>query len=179
MAAVRLTDLINEVVQPHRDFGIKLEINRHASVLEEKEIPLVKRLPGVLYGLGNILENAIDFARAKVDITIAWDEDAILIKIVDDGPGFREAVAARLGEPYVTSRASKPGRKKQQIEGGGLGLGIFIAKTLLERSGAKIDFSNRTGQHKGAIVTILWPTEALIFKSTQNSATNLTEIHAN
>ena len=179
MAAVRLTDLINEVVQPHRDFGIELEINRHASVLEEKEIPLVKRLPGVLYGLGNILENAIDFARAKVDITIAWDEDAILIKIVDDGPGFREAVAARLGEPYVTSRASKPGRKKQQIEGGGLGLGIFIAKTLLERSGAKIDFSNLTGQHKGAIVTILWPTEALIFKSTQNSATNPTEIHAN
>ncbi|MEP1444106.1 MAG: ActS/PrrB/RegB family redox-sensitive histidine kinase [Hyphomicrobiales bacterium] len=176
MAAVRFTDLVNEIVEPHRDFGIELEINRHASVAEQEDIPLVKRLPGVLYGLGNILENAVDFAHSKVDITIAWDDDAILIKIEDDGPGFSETVAARLGEPYVTSRAQKSRRKNHPIEGGGLGLGIFIAKTLIERSGAKIEFSNRTGSTRGANVTVLWPPEALLFKSKTNSAMETVEI---
>lgn len=164
MTAIRLTDLIKEVVEPHRNFGIELEINHQSSGLEQEDIPIVKRLSGVVYGLCNILENAVDFAHAKVDITIAWDDDAILITITDDGPGFPETVVTRLGEPYVTHRRKNLNRENQSIEGGGLGLGIFIAKTLLERSGAKLGFSNHAEKSKGAIVTILWPTEAILFE---------------
>jgi two-component system sensor histidine kinase RegB len=60
----------------------------------------------------------------------------------------------RIGEPYVTSRR----RRRMNVNGvaGGLGLGFFIAKTLLERSGASLDFANRALPDRGAVIKIRW-----------------------
>lgn len=109
---------------------------------------------GLLYGLGNLLDNAAQFAVAKVYITITWQGNAFTISITDDGKGFLPELIARLGEPYLTSRASD--EDADPAAPGGLGLGIFIAKTLLERTGAKLQFLNTlpTGH---ARVVVHWP----------------------
>jgi two-component system sensor histidine kinase RegB len=112
------------------------------------------RNPAILYGLGNLLENAIDFARERVLVGTQWNEETIEVTISDDGPGFAPEILDRIGEPYVTSR------KRNANESGelaaGLGLGVFIAKTLLERSGATLAFENRSVPERGAIVTVRW-----------------------
>ena len=70
------------------------------------------------------------------------------------GPGYSPDVIDRLGEPYVTTRRADA---QPVAEYGGLGLGIFIAKTLLERSGARLQLANRRAPEKGALVTVEWP----------------------
>ena len=107
----------------------------------------------MLYGLGNIVENAVDFAKERVDLAVKWTDEDVLITIADDGPGFAPEIIERLGEPYVTSR---PARRSEDNDESGFGLGFFIAKTLLERSGATLTFENKTGMESGAIVEIHW-----------------------
>ena len=78
------------------------------------------------------------------------------ITILDDGPGFPPDIIGRLGEPYITHRRPRdPGQP-----GGGLGLGFFIAKTLLERSGAAMALANRPPPETGATVRLVWPRDA-------------------
>jgi two-component system sensor histidine kinase RegB len=87
-------------------------------------------------------------------VVTEWDDATLEITITDDGPGFAPDVLARIGEPYVTTRRRKPdGKDDQPI---GLGLGFFIAKTLLERSGAAITFANQLTPKHGAIVKLRW-----------------------
>jgi len=86
-------------------------------------------------------------------LTGDWSDDEIILSIVDDGPGFDAAVRDRLGEPYVTARPEKK-------RAGGLGLGLFISKTLLERTGARVRFANQT--QGGAIVSMRWPKHAIL-----------------
>ena len=98
------------------------------------------------------MENAVDFASTRVIIEASWNEEIVELSIGDDGPGFAPEIMARIGEPYVTSRADSGSDE----EPSGLGLGFFIAKTLLERSGATISFTNRKAPEHGAIVTLRW-----------------------
>ena len=107
----------------------------------------------LLFGLGNLIENAAAFAKTRVDVDAEWNDDIITVTITDDGPGFPSEHLDRLGEPYFTTR-----RSGADEQGGGLGLGIFIAKTLLERTGARLAFRNTPD---GASVEIVWPREAL------------------
>ena len=144
-----LPALIEEVVAPHRNFGIEIGVNLPA----DETTPLGARNPAILYGLGNILENAVDFARERVEVTADWDDDEISLIISDDGPGFAPEVMSRIGEPYVRSRRR---RRMYASDDTGLGLGFFIAKTLLERSGATLTFVNRPFPRRGAVVTIRW-----------------------
>jgi len=116
--------------------------------------PVGRRNPGVLYGLGNLVENAVDFARQTVRITAYWNGDEIAVTIMDDGPGFPPEVLARLGDPYLTTRGR---RAAVDTDRPGLGLGVFIAKTLLERSGAKVGFENGA---TGAVARVVWPRAA-------------------
>ena len=118
--------------------------------------PVVPRTAGLLYGLGNLIDNAAQFARQGVTIDASWDRVAVTIVITDDGPGFPVDLMARLGEPYLTTRP----RNAEGVEPGGLGLGIFIAKTLLERSGATLTFTNETPTGH-AQVKVEWPRHAL------------------
>jgi two-component system sensor histidine kinase RegB len=146
-----LSALIEEVVSPHRNFGVNIDVGTPPARGEE---PVGARNPAILYGLGNLLENAVDFARARVTVGAQWNEDAIEVTISDDGPGFAPDIMERIGEPYVTSR--KRTANSTEDTSGGLGLGFFIAKTLLERSGAALTFANRAAPENGAIVTVRW-----------------------
>jgi two-component system, sensor histidine kinase RegB len=83
----------------------------------------------------------------------------VQITIVDDGPGFSPDVIDQLGDPYITTRGNRLAQKGN-VEHGGLGLGIFIAKTLLERSGARLRHANRKAPEAGAFVTVEWPRTA-------------------
>jgi two-component system sensor histidine kinase RegB len=146
-----LSTLIEETVAPHRDFGIDIKTRIEAAGDHE---PVGMRNPAILYGVGNILENAVDFARSAVEVNAWWDRDSVEIVIADDGPGIVPDILKRIGEPYLSRR-----RNAGDAQGGrtGLGLGIFIARTLLERTGAKVSFKNRKFPEHGAVVRSLWP----------------------
>jgi two-component system, sensor histidine kinase RegB len=146
---VPLPALIEEVVAPHRNFGIAIDV-----AMQQDTPPMGARNPAILYGLGNLLENAVDFAQTRVEVTSDWSNEDVAVTISDDGPGFAPAVMDRIGEPYV--RSSKRRRMNAGGETTGLGLGFFIAKTLLERSGASIDFENRTFPDRGAVIRVHW-----------------------
>jgi two-component system sensor histidine kinase RegB len=128
-----LAALMEEVAAPYRNFGVRIDARITGDASPE---PVVARNPAVLYGLGNLVENAVDFAGAIVSLAANWTEDNVEISITDDGPGFAPEIIARIGEPYVTSR---PDLDKED-QPSGLGLGFFIAKTLLERAGATLSF---------------------------------------
>src|SRR5882724_1835538 len=149
-----LSHLLEDAIAPHRDFGITISIEQNGEGPE----PVAGRNPGLLYGLGNFVDNAVDFAKSEVRIAAEWTEDLVKISIVDDGPGFSPEVIDQIGEPYITTRrAGNPGPvERGNVEHGGLGLGIFIAKTLLERSGAKLRLANRKTPETGAFVSIEW-----------------------
>jgi len=145
-----LSHLLEDVVGPQRNFGVTVTVTPQGADAE----PFCTRNPGILYGLGNLVENAVDFARHAVQIDARWTRDWVTVTINDDGPGFAADIVSRLGEPYVTSRGS--GRRAKSELGSGLGLGLFIAKTLLERSGAVVTTSNASTPHTGAVVTVSW-----------------------
>jgi len=147
-----LSALIEEVVAPHRNFGIAIDVTAASAAGAE---PVSVRNPAILYGLGNLLENAVDFARTRVVIATRWDDEIAEVVISDDGPGFAPEIMDRIGEPYVTSRRRDPNDSDDEAAAG-LGLGFFIAKTLLERSGATLDLENRALPERGAIITLRW-----------------------
>jgi len=146
---LKLSALIEEVVGPHRNFGVAIDVVLASDRASE---PLGAHNPAIVYGLGNLVENAVDFARGRVEVAARWSDEDVVLTITDDGPGFAPEVMHRIGEPYVTSR----GRSGHDGETAGLGLGFFIAKTLLERSGAVLGFVNRPPPHHGAAVTVRW-----------------------
>ncbi|MGA8948861.1 MAG: ActS/PrrB/RegB family redox-sensitive histidine kinase [Pseudolabrys sp.] len=148
---MRLTALIEEVVAPHRNFGVTIDVITPSDRAAE---PVGARNPAILYGLGNLLENAIDFAHDRVLVDAKWDEDSVAVTISDDGPGFAPEILTRIGEPYVTSRRHHLNDTGEEPTG--LGLGFFIAKTLLERSGATLSFENRAIPERGAVVRLHW-----------------------
>ncbi len=151
--------LIEEAAAPYLDLKSRVVIvgppEAETGGLTSSE-PLGERRPGVLYGVGNLIENAIDFAATEVRVTGRWDAREVVITISDDGPGFAPEVMDTLGDPYVTTRSSRTRAAKEAGQSAGLGLGFFIAKTLLERSGARIALDNRPRPETGAVVTIIW-----------------------
>lgn len=159
-AQVSVSELLEESAAPYRNHGKPIRISaapRHDAVAGQDE-PVGERRPGVLYGLGNIIENAIDFARGTVEIRADWTDRIVEIAIMDDGPGFPADVIETLGEPYVTTRAG--GGRMGNKDSSGMGLGFFIAKTLLERSGATIVLTNRHPPARGAVVRVSWARSA-------------------
>jgi len=148
-----LSALIDEAVAPHRNFGVAINVSLAAR--NDAAEPVGGRNPGILYGLGNLVENAVDFARERVDVAVTYSGEEVDVTISDDGPGFAPEIMDRVGEPYVTSSR----RRRFNVggeAGGGLGLGVFIAKTLLERSGATLTFENRIFPERGAVVHARW-----------------------
>ena len=144
-----LSSLIEEIAAPHREFGIDIAVSLEGTPPD----PVGRRDPGIIYGLGNLVENAVDFASSAVTIRATWSTTRVHVEITDDGPGFPPDVLAKIGEPYISKRGARRGSSDQS----GLGLGLFIAKTLLERSGATLRFGNRLGEEGGAVVSAAWP----------------------
>jgi two-component system, sensor histidine kinase RegB len=153
-ARTPLRALLDEIITPHRDFGIAIAVELGSQGPE----PIVERRPELRHGLGNIIENAVDFAKARVQIRAEWTEREIVLRVVDDGPGFSLAVIDRLGEPYVTTRPTDTNLRANGDDDipQGMGLGFFIAKTLIERMGGAVRFENLGGAG-GAMVEVRWP----------------------
>jgi two-component system, sensor histidine kinase RegB len=146
-----LSALIEETVAPHRDFEVAIKVRIAVAGTPE---PVVMRNPAMIYGVGNILENAVDFARTTVEVNAWWNAETVEIIISDDGPGIAPDLLKRIGEPYLSRRRDA---EEGESERSGLGLGVFIARTLLDRTGAKVSFSNRVFPEHGAVVQIVWP----------------------
>src|SRR5262245_47169426 len=176
-ARMSLTQLIEEAAGPYRGFSAELIVaaspeagSDGAAALE----PIGERPPGAIHGLANLVENAVDFARSRVEITATWNAREVAITIADDGPGLPADVMDALGEPYVTTRPARPRGQTKDGEPSGLGLGFFIAKTLLERPGATTSLDNRARPQRGAIVKISWPRE--IFERKPATGAVVTEL---
>jgi len=154
-ARLGLKQLLNEIVDPYKAIGPQF-----ITAVEGPPgdfIPDVKRLPEMVHALAAFAENAADFALDEVKVTARFDDREITIETRDDGPGFAPEILAKLGEPYVTSR---PSGEDSPSHHQGMGLGFFIAKTLLERAGAKVRFHNDE-EFGGAVVTVTWPREII------------------
>lgn len=156
-ASLSAREMLDEATTPYRNHGKAITVDAKASPAPDGHIapePVGVRQPGVIYGLGNLIENAVSYAKSEVQISARWDDEILSVEIMDDGPGFSQEILDQLGNPYITTRASGTARAKS--DQGGLGLGFFIAKTLLERSGASFEFENRESPKTGAIIRVLW-----------------------
>ena len=173
-----LAEIIREAAEPHSKRGITIETkisDDHKGGIDE---PHLIRRPEIIHGLRNMIQNAVDFATSKVWVESSWTKETITIIIADDGYGYPANLLGRLGDPFLTAKIGKQNRQGYE----GMGLGLFIAKTLLERTGAKISFTNghrnqTSNQSKvepsGAIVEINWPrnkveSNANLFGENQN-----------
>lgn len=153
-ARMPLAQLLEEVVAPYVNVeGVRVE---WSVVGADHDPPHVRRMAEVVHALASFVENAVDFAATEVRAIGRYDGNTIGVEVSDDGQGFSPEIFAKLGEPYVTSR---PGAEGSRTGHEGMGLGVFIAKTLLERTGAAVDFRNaRAG---GAVVSVRWPRAAI------------------
>jgi two-component system, sensor histidine kinase RegB len=151
-AELPLSALVEAAAEPHRSPGVALVLDAAPAeeAPEDSPEPQVKRSSEMMHGLGNLIQNAIQFARREVVVRQRWDLASVTVEIMDDGPGFPPALLQRLGEPYLSSRAGS---------GLHMGLGIFIAQNLLERTGAALVFSNRP--EGGARVMVRWERSAV------------------
>jgi len=148
-ARLPFSALVEAAFEPHRSSGVPppaievvFTVATDGKTLKEPELT---GSPEIVHGLGNLIENAAQFARSEVVVTTSWSEDMVAVDIVDDGPGFPPQILARLGEPYISGRNGETAH---------MGLGIFIAQSLLERTGAHLAFANRP--HGGAEIVIEW-----------------------
>jgi two-component system sensor histidine kinase RegB len=165
-----LETVVREAAEPHLDRGKHVHFQIAPNDDGELTQPIITRRPEIIHGLRNLIQNAVDFSKTDVSVDVNWSLHEVRVRISDDGNGFPTSVIGRIGDPYVKRRRqSEDGDKRPGYEG--MGLGLFIAKTLLERSGAKLTFSN---SHKhgharwkgqatgGAIVDVVWPRDALL-----------------
>jgi len=170
-----ISAVIDEAAGPHRGRGktIIVRINGRSAAEAGEAQPMVARRPEIIHGLRNLVQNAVDFAQTTIWIDVREREATLRVAVGDDGPGFKPEVLDLLGDPYVTTRGRN--RARGDGDGGyqGMGLGLFIAKTLLERTGARIVFTNsgaeadrrmarRGDGPTGAIVAAIWPRDAIV-----------------
>ena len=134
--------IVEQASESHRRDGVAVRV--FSGSADDSPPPICAQAPEIAHGLGNLVQNAVDFAISEVALRITWDQTEVSVSVEDDGPGIPYDVLARIGEPYISTRP----------ESGGMGLGVFISKTLLERTGAKVAFGNRSSG--GARVVVSW-----------------------
>jgi two-component system sensor histidine kinase RegB len=172
--------VLREAAEPHLERGKSVAFDVFPGVTGSERQPTILRRPEVIHGLRNLVQNAVDFARAQVWIDATWTDAVISVRIIDDGAGYPASVLSRIGDPFVRSRtASQETGQRPDYEG--MGLGLFIAKTLLERSGAELSFANGAdpfltraehANRSGAIVEVRWPASALVVRETDGLGHN-------
>lgn len=159
-ARLPLGAFLDDIANIHRGEDLEIRVTVTPSK-DDSHIPEVWRAPELLHGLGNIIENAADFAHSLVAVTAGWDDAFLYIAVADDGPGFAPEIFDTLGEPYITSRPghhalgdNEMGPQGPLDEHEGMGLGFFIAKILLEQTGGVVKAENPP--RGGALVSIRW-----------------------
>ncbi|MEM7630776.1 MAG: ATP-binding protein, partial [Pseudomonadota bacterium] len=172
-----LMTVVQEAAEPHTHRGKYVHYTHDPDAGDEIDQPSILRKPEIIHGLRNLVQNAVDFAAANVWIEAHWTAQMITLRIMDDGRGFPQQVLGRIGDPFVRRRKSGSDRQ-QRPEYEGMGLGLFIAKTLLERSGAELSFANggdpySSGDneipHVGAIVEVSWPRPKIDAREGENA----------
>jgi len=136
-----LQSLIALVIEKQSLEGANIETLAEGDLTTQ---PKMFATPELLYGLGNLISNAAEFAQEKVTITLSWTDKKVEAIIRDDGKGFSDEILDRLGEPYTSSRAGH----------GGMGLGVFISNMLIKHTGGTISFGN--SRKGGAKVVVEW-----------------------
>lgn len=159
-----LESVLREAAEPHSGRGKTLEFRCAPGPGGAERQPAILRRPELIHGLRNLVQNAVDFARSTVWIDGEWTENRLIVRIVDDGEGYPPHLLGRIGDPFVRSRRSAQDLARRP-EYEGMGLGLFIAKTLLERTGADLSFANASDpfltpdarpERCGAIVVLVW-----------------------
>ena len=164
-----ISAVVSEAAAPHEDRGKDLHFNFDAPGQSAKRQPNIRRQPEIIHGLRNLIQNAVDFADLNVWVDVKWSNAQISVTIADDGSGYPSDLIGRIGDPFVRKRRSeRTSPKRPGYEG--MGLGLFIAKTLLMRSGAEITFANGSDPflhteeipiRRGAIVEVAWPRDMI------------------
>ncbi len=162
-----LDTVLRDAAEPHLGRGKAVVFDLRPAVGGTTQQPAIQRRPEVIHGIRNLIQNAVDFAKATVWVDAEWGKETLIIRVVDDGAGYSSDILGRIGDPFVKRRNSS--QKKDMRPGyEGMGLGLFIAKTLLERSGAEVSFANGsdpflTSSERparcGAIVEVIWRLE--------------------
>ncbi len=164
-----ILSVVEEAAEPHRGRGIDIHVETGSLTGNGGDQPCVKRRPELIHGLRNLIQNAVDFAVSRVWIDVGWSERHLVVQISDDGPGYPAELLPRLGDPFLRTRRDPPAAGRR-LGYEGMGLGLFIAKTLLERSGAEITFANGRDaadriagrrDRRGAHVTLIWERSAI------------------
>ncbi|MDR9392832.1 MAG: ActS/PrrB/RegB family redox-sensitive histidine kinase [Roseovarius sp.] len=159
-----LSAMIEEAADPHLERGKEIHFEHGPEPGADPTQPTVLRRPEVIHGLRNLIQNGVDFARANVWIESSWSATTITVRIMDDGRGYPPNLLGRIGDPFMRRRTSMIDHRRPEYEG--MGLGLFIAKTLLERSGADLTFANgadsfagsaKRSDRRGAFVEVTWP----------------------
>ncbi len=165
-----LVEVIREAAEPHLNRGKDVLIEAFGSEdanEEDFDPPLALRRPEIIHGLRNLIQNAVDFARSTVWVEAHWTDKVVSVRIMDDGPGYPTNMLGRIGDPFVRNRRTERDRTARP-EYEGMGLGLFIAKTLLQRSGAELSFANgadrvnSASRRRGAVVEVVWPRNAIV-----------------
>ncbi|MGB8274738.1 MAG: ActS/PrrB/RegB family redox-sensitive histidine kinase [Alphaproteobacteria bacterium] len=152
-ARLPFTALVEAAASAHRDSRIRTEMpSGPAEGYGNVAMPMVPNSPEIIHGLGSLIQNAIQFARSRVTVSVMWTPEEVTVEVLDDGPGFSPYILSQIGEPYVSSRKSVNGH---------MGLGVFIAQTLLQRTGAVLSFGNQVQQGGGAVATVRWSRQVL------------------
>lgn len=162
MRAAPFAAVVSEAAEPHSQRKAILRM----AFPDGLQQPVIRRHPEIIHGLRNLIQNAVDFSTRNVWIDLGWSEQVLTVSVVDDGPGFPPAILGRIGDPFMRPRSapSAPDASRPHYEG--MGLGLFIAKTLLERTGATLHFSNCSDpflrdderpEKRGAKVDVTWP----------------------
>lgn len=160
-ARLPLGAFLEDLVEPYRGDDLEISIILAPDTQGDPE-PQVWRAPELLHGLGNIIENAADFAKNQIRVQARWNASQLRISVADDGPGFAPDIFERIGEPYITSRPGHFALGETEIgpsgaleKHEGMGLGFFIAKTLIEQTGGVVSVVNL--ESGGARVSMVWP----------------------
>jgi len=160
-----LITVVEEAASPHLDRGKTVHFETMPPSDPELPQPTILRRPEIVHGLRNLIQNAVDFARANVWIECSWSDGHVTVVVQDDGPGYPPFLIGRIGDPFMRDRRSAAERAARPAYEG-MGLGLFIAKTLLERSGAELSFANgsktqtsksQLSERSGALVKVSWP----------------------
>ena len=180
------SSVVEQAAEPHADRGIRIITRIEGAAVEEgPEVqPELARRPEIIQGLRNLIQNAVDFAVSTVWIDLEWTDAELRVEIGDDGPGYPPDLIGRIGDPFLAAAAASPSGSPTERPGyEGMGLGLFIAKTLLERSGARLHFGNgqpdegavppEYARATGAIVTVTWPPRPGLAAQPRRSAAGL------
>ncbi len=167
---IDLFTLIIEASQPYKNFEKEIvfrlngeRIGHDGISIKRKMIPLVRREPELIHGIRNIIQNALKFSKSLVDINLIINSRKVNLEVRDDGRGFSYDVNNLIGDPFLKNSDLSLMEIKNKTSEEGMGLGLFIANILLERTKGKVKFSNIRRIEKkakkritGAKVEISW-----------------------